>query len=305
MLAESEKRPFAVAILTSELFFIKQKIVVLKDQSNLIKVSDRVSQRLVDDRSGPALEALFSDSQTWRIRDRAVEPDDVESIQRTVRLWSTRSVDLILTTGGTGFSPRDVTPEAIEPLLQRKAPGFVHAMLSSSLKVTPLAALSRPVCGTIGQSLIVTLPGSSKGAVENLSAILSLLPHALELNRGGQGAGEAFHKRIHGGHGSHVCRHDPVSQDAMDYTSPAPEGVAHRSRKSKYPLLSYDEALQKVMKHSLQLEPVDAPVDSSLLGYVIAEDVFAPDAIPNFRASIVDGYAVICKQHFQVAGHSG
>jgi molybdenum cofactor synthesis domain-containing protein len=89
--------------------------------------------------------------------------------------------DLIVTTGGTGLSPRDITPEATREVLEREAPGLAELMRAESLKITPLAALSRAVCGTRGRTLIINLPGSVRGARENLAALLRVLPHALSL----------------------------------------------------------------------------------------------------------------------------
>jgi molybdenum cofactor synthesis domain-containing protein len=114
----------------------------------------------------------------------AILPDDFDRIRDMLATWADDlRLDLILTTGGTGFSPRDVTPEATQAVLEREAPGLVFAMLQSSLAVTPHAMLSRAAAGMRGQTLIVNLPGSPKAARENLESILPALPHALELLR--------------------------------------------------------------------------------------------------------------------------
>ncbi|KAJ1549538.1 hypothetical protein HK405_012684 [Cladochytrium tenue] len=152
----------------------------------ILLVSDSVSNGTSKDRSSLALKE-FAARQSWFVLQESVVFDDVEEIRKVLQTWTEQPtrLDLILTTGGTGFGVRDVTPEAVSPLLEKHAPGLVTAMLTSSLKITPLAALSRPVAGVRGRTLIVTLPGSPKGAVENLEAIASILPHAIDLARGG------------------------------------------------------------------------------------------------------------------------
>ncbi|RKP11920.1 molybdopterin adenylyltransferase, partial [Piptocephalis cylindrospora] len=149
-------------------------------------VSDTVSQGLSVDQSSPALQHLLAkDTTKWSIAATACVPDDMDQIQGTLKLWSShRKLDMVLTTGGTGFGQRDCTPEAVLPLLTKQAPGLVTAMLMSSIQSNPYAALSRPVCGSRGNTVIITLPGSPKGATENLLAIIAILPHAVELSRG-------------------------------------------------------------------------------------------------------------------------
>jgi gephyrin len=113
-----------------------------------------------------------------------VVPDDAQQIQDAVTGWAdSDAVDLILTSGGTGFSPRDVTPEAVKAVLDKEIPGFVMVMLQNSLRFTPKGILSRPVAGIRKQTLVVTLPGKPKAVAENFSAIEEVLPHALLLVR--------------------------------------------------------------------------------------------------------------------------
>jgi molybdenum cofactor synthesis domain-containing protein len=111
-----------------------------------------------------------------------VLPDDESAIREILVSWAdSGELDVILTTGGTGFSPRDVTPEATRAVIQREAPGLAEAMRAASLRVTPHAMLSRIVTGIRGKTLIVNLPGSPRGAAENLQVILPVIPHAVQL----------------------------------------------------------------------------------------------------------------------------
>jgi molybdenum cofactor synthesis domain-containing protein len=147
----------------------------------ILTVSDRSSRGERPDASGPALESAVI-AQGWEVVKQAVVPDDRAVIQETLEGWvDSGQVDVILTTGGTGFSRRDVTPEATQAVVERQAPGIAEAMRLASLKVTPHAMLSRAMAGIRGRTLIVNLPGSPKGAVENLEVILPVLPHAVEL----------------------------------------------------------------------------------------------------------------------------
>ncbi len=146
----------------------------------ILTVSDRSSRGERPDASGPALVQLAGE-QGWKVVEVAVIPDDRPAIEQALTGWcDSHRVDLVLTTGGTGFAPRDVTPEATLAVIQRAAPGLAEAMRLESLKITPHAMLSRAVAGIRARTLIVNLPGSPKGAVENLRVLLPVLPHAIE-----------------------------------------------------------------------------------------------------------------------------
>ncbi len=122
--------------------------------------------------------------QGWEISKIEIIPDDFETIQEFLLNWvDDGNLDLILTTGGTGFAPRDITPEATQTVIERAAPGLSEAMRAASLKITPHAMLSRAIAGIRKQTLIVNLPGSPKAARENLEVILPVLPHAVQLLR--------------------------------------------------------------------------------------------------------------------------
>jgi len=147
----------------------------------LLTLSDRSSKGEREDSSGPALAHLIQ-SQGWSVAKQQILPDEESAIRTVLTEWSDGGeVDVILTTGGTGFAPRDVTPEATKSIIQKEAPGLAETMRAESLKKTPHAMLSRAVAGIRGKTLIVNLPGSPKGAVENLQIILSVLPHAVQL----------------------------------------------------------------------------------------------------------------------------
>jgi molybdenum cofactor synthesis domain-containing protein len=159
----------------------------------VLTVSDRSARGEREDASGPALvEAVLSEG--WEVVRQDILPDDLEAISAQLAAWAdSGEVDAILTTGGTGFSRRDVTPEATEAVIERTAPGLAEAMRAASLQATPHAMISRATAGIRGQTLIINLPGSPKGALENLRVVLPVLPHAAELLRGDPGA-EAGHQ---------------------------------------------------------------------------------------------------------------
>lgn len=204
---------------------------------------------------------------------------------------------------------------------------FRHGMLATSLKVTPFAMMSRPVAGVRNKSLLITLPGSPKGAKENLEAIIKLLPHACAqaagansraLHAGGvkkleadagiasqsQSSGskvqshDQHHHHHHHNHG-HSHGHGHVVPRAHTSPSQRPQsndpnaGPNRRYRSSPYPMLSVDDALKLISQYTPEPAVIEVPVTPSLVGSVIAEDVYAGEAVPAYRASIVDGYAVI------------
>ncbi len=161
----------------------------------ILTISDRAAAGSYEDQSGPALQALVEHALEAPVIQTATVPDDRDLIAGRLRMWADEGgppVDIILTTGGTGFTPRDVTPEATRDVIEREAPGLAEAMRAASLAITPHAMLSRAVAGIRGQTLIINLPGSPKGATENLRTVLPALPHAVELLRNAP-SGEAGH----------------------------------------------------------------------------------------------------------------
>ncbi|XP_033498453.2 gephyrin a isoform X3 [Epinephelus lanceolatus] len=152
----------------------------------ILTVSDSCFKNLAEDRSGVNLKDLVHDPSLLGgvIAAYKIVPDEIDEIKDTLLEWcDEQQLNLILTTGGTGFAPRDVTPEATREVIEREAPGMALAMLMGSLNVTPLGMLSRPVCGIRGKTLIINLPGSKKGSQECFQFILPALPHAIDLLR--------------------------------------------------------------------------------------------------------------------------
>jgi len=150
----------------------------------VLTISDRASRGETEDRSGPLLVRLVEEALGWRVTLQAVVADDRARIAEFLRRWADEEdVALILTTGGTGFAPRDVTPEATREVIERETPGLVEAMRSASLRVTPHGMLSRAVAGIRGRTLIVNMPGSPKAVQEQFDVILPALPHGVRLLR--------------------------------------------------------------------------------------------------------------------------
>ncbi len=147
----------------------------------LVTVSDSVAQGVRPDRSGPALRERCL-ALAWRVVSTSVTPDEPAALQvRLIELADSGAADLILTTGGTGLGPRDITPEATQAVCQRIIPGLGELMREKGRQSTPRAALSRALAGVRGRTIIINLPGSPQGAVESLDAIAELLPHAVEV----------------------------------------------------------------------------------------------------------------------------
>ncbi len=163
----------------------------------VLTISDRASRGEYEDLSGPALGEMVREHFGEDVDLTFVVPDEFMEIKRALLKWcDDAKLDLILTTGGTGFAPRDVTPEATRAVIEKEAPGLVHAMIAASLQKTPHAMLTRMVAGIRGQTLIVNLPGSPAAARENLGVILPALPHAIELLRGNPGEHHTFENPI-------------------------------------------------------------------------------------------------------------
>ncbi|KAI1386682.1 uncharacterized protein F4822DRAFT_323967 [Hypoxylon trugodes] len=296
-----------------------------------------VSTTAAKDPSTDASQAALSDvlekegDGKWALVDTKIVPDVVTQVQRQIMLWTDVAADtinLVITTGGTGFAVADNTPEAVSAILHKPAPGLVHGMLAASLSVTPFAMMSRPVAGVRNKSIIITLPGSPKGARENLQAILKTLPHAClqaagldsrTLHAGGvkkleadAGIGSGSHSHSHDHQHSHGAghQHSHGHGGLVRHTAPSSNpmsndpnlGPSRRNRESPYPMLSVDDALNKIKEQTPPSEIITTKVDRSLPGHVLAEDVQARENVPAFRASIVDGYAVVVPKDGNLKG---
>lgn len=150
----------------------------------VVTVSDRASQGVYEDATGPAVAAFLAE-RCYRVVRQTVVPDDRARIEDELRAYIEEDIALVLTCGGTGFSPRDVTPEATAAVCERMAPGLGEAMRAASMRITDRACLSRATAGLAARTLIVNLPGSPKAAVENVEAVISPIAHGLEVLRGG------------------------------------------------------------------------------------------------------------------------
>lgn len=151
----------------------------------LLVMSDRAFEGSYEDRSGP-IAREFLERQGAKMAKTLVIPDDRSMIEKSLREMASMSVDFIITSGGTGLSPRDMTPEAVESVCDRMAPGLGELLRKDGSEITDKSWLSRSVTGCIGKTLVVALPGSPKAVLEGLEALLTLLPHTISMIRGGK-----------------------------------------------------------------------------------------------------------------------
>jgi molybdenum cofactor synthesis domain-containing protein len=164
-------------------------------QIGILTISDRSAQGIYKDSSGPLIAKIIDDRTGWTIVEQKIVGDEIDDIVEILESWVEKKLDLVLTSGGTGFAPRDVTPEATMQVIDRLAPGITEAMRLEGLKITPHAMLSRSVAGMKGNTLIINLPGSPKAVKENMNVVLPVLGHAIEL-LSGQASAESGHRII-------------------------------------------------------------------------------------------------------------
>jgi len=152
-------------------------------QVGIVTISDRASAGDYADLGGPALKAAAQEAG-WRVLAEAIVPDDAKRIQNTIRSFSKQGCGLILTTGGTGIGPRDVTPEAVRAIMRVELPGFGEVMRAESLKITPNSILSRSLAAIVDHALVIALPGKPSGAVECLGFVQGAILHGVALAQG-------------------------------------------------------------------------------------------------------------------------
>ncbi|MBI3011423.1 MAG: MogA/MoaB family molybdenum cofactor biosynthesis protein [Candidatus Omnitrophica bacterium] len=153
----------------------------MSEQVGILTISDTCSQGIREDTATPLIRRILEDAG-WIVSETALVPDDVQQIRmRLIQMADQSKLRLVLTTGGTGFGPRDVTPEVTRSVIEREAPGLPEAMRASTATRNPLSWLSRGVAGLRGRTLIVNLPGSPRAVEECLRVLLPLVPHALEM----------------------------------------------------------------------------------------------------------------------------
>jgi molybdopterin adenylyltransferase len=199
----------------------------------ILTCSDRGARGERADVSGPTIHNLVVDQMHAKVAQYRVVPDDRSAIESTLIEWvDEHKLDLILTTGGTGFSPRDVTPEATKAVVERETPAIVQAMLFESLRVTPYAMLTRATAGIRRRTLIINLPGSPKAVTENFDAISEVLPHAIDIMRGidthgAPGGAKAKHDD-HAGHGSRVEAPTAGGHESHEHRREGSQAQDHR-----------------------------------------------------------------------------
>ncbi|UXI16710.1 hypothetical protein NH340_JMT02653 [Sarcoptes scabiei] len=257
----------------------------------ILTISDRCFQGNLLDSSGSKLKLLIQSIDQFELIDHKIVPDEIVSIKSRLIEWADcPQISCIITTGGTGLSSRDVTPEAINEIIEKEVPGIVHALMEKSISITPMAMLSRLKCGIRNKTLIINLPGSPKACEECFQVIRSVLKHALD-----QLADSADEINL-----LHQSMQRPQLRSKVKDSL-----VSKRDRASPFKMISIDEAF-RLIKNEIDDYMADT-MESNLtetiktqeihcyLNRIAAEDIFPKIPLPPFNASIKDGYAVVAK----------
>ncbi|XP_057328865.1 gephyrin isoform X1 [Microplitis mediator] len=261
----------------------------------ILTISDTCADDPAKDKSGLTLKTLIEGTDNdpgfplrGQILEYKIVSDNEDKIMKILKQWADKmKMNVILTTGGTGFSARDNTPEATKKIIEKEAPGLSIAMLNASLKITPLAVLSRAVCGIRKETLIINLPGSPKAAKENLNAIASTIPHAVDLILNNKFNVIKTHEEVQRGIFKHECPHEKYSNDSFQV-----ENVANRLRKSPWPMISMEEVSEIFNNFNWNNETETLEL-WKCHGRILSQDILSLCNLPPFPASIKDGYAVI------------
>lgn len=241
-----------------------------------------------EDVSGPKLVSLIAHNFPNSEVKTAIVKDDVAEITSRLNAWISQSLHVIFTTGGTGFAPRDVTPEATKKVIQREAPGLALTMLMQSLQFTEMTALSRSVCGITEKSLIINFPGKLKAVIECFDCVKSLIPHAVALitedNRFDLKSDHTPKRTLTPG----VLEKSKVQMVAS----------ADRPRESAYPMIDLEEATNIILDNVPKIIESEVISVDDAIGRILFENVFSTDPLPPFRASIKDGYAICISTNY-------
>ncbi|CAB3246254.1 unnamed protein product [Arctia plantaginis] len=248
----------------------------------IITISDTCFKDNSKDTSGPALAELAKDLFPEANLHTIIIPDEKEIIERELKYFCESNLDLVLTTGGTGLTPRDVTPEATKAVVQKEIPGIITAITVVSLEKTPMAQLSRAVAGVRDKTLIVNFPGSKKAVIECFEVVKPILPHAIAMIRDESEQVSYIHKSMQC---SHTCMHS----SKVDVSK-----VALRPRESPFPLFEMVEAWN-IVDNAMSgwKERVEVIAIEEALGRVVAQQLCAKEPMPPFPASVKDGYACL------------
>ncbi|XP_020281114.1 gephyrin [Pseudomyrmex gracilis] len=266
----------------------------------ILTVSDTCTKDKTQDKSGPALKTYIEQKRHMFdgiVSCTAIVEDDQDVIAKHLTEWCDKDkADVIFTTGGTGLGVRDVTPEATRKILHKEVPGISTAILEASLKITPMAMLSRAVSGVRNRTLIINLPGSHKAAIECMHIIECIIPHAVSLILDDKTKIQAAHAVMQ--------RESSVTKDlhaeshfSLDHCKRSIEKnmcVATRLRESPFSMISVEKAV-KIIRDSAKTSESEFEIVNlnDALDRIIIEDIYSDYDLPPFRASIKDGYAVL------------